>query len=96
MLEHGAVEEARRALDLCADRAAPGWSGIGCAELFSFMRGEIGLAGAVDLWLRNTRAYAKRQITWFKKDPRLVWFSPDQTNEIIRAARQFLTCCKNS
>ena len=42
-------------------------------------------------WLRNTRAYAKRQITWFKKDPRLVWFSPEQTQEAINTTRQFLT-----
>ena len=45
----------------------------------------------MDLWLRNTRAYAKRQITWFKKDPRLVWFSPEQTQEAINTTRQFLT-----
>lgn len=91
MLEEGAVEEARRALAICADRDAPGWSGIGCSELFAFVRGEISLPEAMELWLRNTRAYAKRQITWFKKDTRLTWFSPDQTDEIIHAVRQFLT-----
>ena len=91
MLEEGAVEEARRALGICADRDAPGWSGIGCAELFAFVRGEISLPETMELWLRNTRVYAKRQITWFKKDTRLTWFSPDQADEIIHAARQFLT-----
>ena len=91
MLEQGAVNEARQALEMCSDRAAPGWSGIGCAELYSFLQGESTLDETLDLWLRNTRAYAKRQITWFKKDPRLAWFSPDQAPEIIDAARQFLT-----
>ena len=91
MLEHGALDEARQALSICADRAAPGWSGIGCAELHSFLQGGISLDEAMDLWLRNTRAYAKRQITWFKKDPRLVWFSPEQTQEAINTTRQFLT-----
>ena len=91
MLEQGAAEEARQALDSCADRNAPGWSGIGCAELFAFVQGEMDLSETMELWLRNTRAYAKRQITWFKKDTRLTWFSPDQADEIIHAARQFLT-----
>ena len=91
MLGLGAVEEARRALDLCANRNAPGWSGIGCAELFAFVQGETSLPETMELWLRNTRAYAKRQITWFKKDTRLTWFSPDQVDEIIYVARQFLT-----
>ena len=90
MLEKGALEEAERAMSHCADRTASGWSGIGCAELFSQVHGEISLAETVDLWLRNTRAYAKRQLTWFKKDRGMVWFSPDQTDVFRQAARQFI------
>ncbi len=90
MLEQGALEEARRALEVCVVREAPGWSGIGCAELYSFLQGEITLAEAKELWRRNTRAYAKRQITWFKKDASIHWFSPEQVDGILRLARQFL------
>lgn len=90
MLEQGALEEARRALTHCADRSAPGWSGIGCAELYAFLHGELDLAGVRELWRRNTRAYAKRQMTWFKKDASLLWFSPEQDEDILRVARQFL------
>ena len=89
-LEKGAIEEARQALINCRDPKAPGWSGIGCAELFSFVRGEAGLEQTLDLWLRNTRAYAKRQMTWFKKDIAMRWFSPNNLDSIIGEARQFL------
>lgn len=90
MLEKGAVDEARRAFGHCLDPKAPGWSGIGCAELFSFVRGEAGLEQTLDLWLRNTRAYAKRQMTWFKKDMNILWFSPDDLDAILREAGRFL------
>ena len=90
MLASGAVEEARRALTHCRDPRAPGWSGIGCAELFSFVHGELGLEQTLDLWLRNTRAYAKRQMTWFKKDTNIHWFSPDDLGAILREAGRFL------
>ena len=90
MLDDGALDEARLALARCAERTAPGWSGIGCAELYAFLNGEISLDEARELWLRNTRAYAKRQLTWFKKDRSMLWFSPEQQDDTLRAARQFL------
>ena len=49
--------------------AAPGWSGIGCAEVLAHLRGELSLADCRALWLRHTRAYAKRQLTWFRGPP---------------------------
>ncbi|MEF2144443.1 MAG: tRNA (adenosine(37)-N6)-dimethylallyltransferase MiaA [Desulfovibrionaceae bacterium] len=68
MLDMGALEEAREALAKCPDPKAPGWSGIGCAELLAHLRGEISLERARDIWERNTRAYAKRQLTWCRKE----------------------------
>ena len=90
MLEKGAIEEARQAFIKCCEPKAPGWSGIGCAELFSFVRGEADLEHTLDLWLRNTRAYAKRQMTWFKKDTAIRWFSPNSLDPILNEARHFL------
>ena len=91
MLEAGAVQEAEKALRICPDRAAPGWSGIGCAELWRFLAGEISLAECTELWRRNTRAYAKRQLTWFRARPGLVWRRPEQAGEMLQAARAWLT-----
>lgn len=90
MLAAGALDEARRAMGRCPDPAAPGWSGIGCAELLRHLRGELSLDEAKELWLRNTRAYAKRQLTWFAKEEAVQWFDPADIPGMIRAARDFL------
>jgi len=90
MLAAGALDEARRALARCPDRSAPGWTGIGCAELGAHLAGELDLEAACALWLRNTRAYAKRQMTWFKRDAAIRWFAPGQEPALVEAARHFL------
>lgn len=73
MLERGAVDEVRRAWEHTPDREAPGFSGIGCAELLAHILGEADLVETCELWYRNTRAYAKRQLTWFAKEPGVRW-----------------------
>ncbi|MDL2313450.1 tRNA (adenosine(37)-N6)-dimethylallyltransferase MiaA [Desulfovibrio sp. OttesenSCG-928-C14] len=90
MLEAGALEEARAALELCADPSAPGWSGIGCAELYRHLAGELPLPECKALWLKNTRAYAKRQLTWFRSEKELEWFRPGQEGALARRALAWL------
>ena len=87
MLESGAMDEAAQALKNCDDDNAPGWTGIGCAEALAFLRGRLSLDACRDLWLRNTRAYAKRQLTWFRARPEAVWLPPDDVDAVVRAAR---------
>lgn len=50
---------------------------IGYAELFDFFAGLCGIGEAVENIKRHTRNYAKRQLTWFKRDPRTIWLEPD-------------------
>jgi tRNA dimethylallyltransferase len=76
MVEQGALEEIREAWEEVPDRNAPGFSGIGCPELLAHLHGECSLESAKAQWLKNTRAYAKRQRTWFKRDREIVWRSP--------------------
>ncbi len=83
MLDAGALQEARAALARCTDPEAPGWSGIGCAELYRHLRGELSLDECRALWLKNTRAYAKRQLTWFRADKDITWFRPGQAADIV-------------
>lgn len=54
---------------------------VGYAELFDYVAGETGLEVATELIKRNTRRYAKRQLTWFRRDPDNVWISTVQTEE---------------
>ena len=84
MLEAGALEEAGAALLHCRNPEAPGWSGIGCAEVYAYLSGALGLDECRALWLKNTRAYAKRQYTWFRSDKSIRWFSPERTEDIMK------------
>ncbi|MCD0490301.1 tRNA (adenosine(37)-N6)-dimethylallyltransferase MiaA [Pedobacter sp. MC2016-14] len=56
---------------------------VGYTELFDFLDGNIQLQEAIDQIKQNTRRFAKRQLTWFRKDEETKWFEPSQTTEII-------------
>lgn len=79
MLEQGLLKEAKEVYHF---KHHPALKTVGYQELFSFFDGEIDFNEAVELIKRNSRRYAKRQITWFKKTPEIKWFSPEQKKEI--------------
>lgn len=83
MLEAGALEEARSEYAVYPEGTLPGWSGIGCRELHLYLSGVLSLDAARELWIKNTRAYAKRQLTWFNADSRIQWFAPNEGKEIL-------------
>jgi tRNA dimethylallyltransferase len=56
---------------------------VGYKELFEYFDGNITKEKAVELIKRNTRHYAKRQLSWFERDKEIRWFHPDNVNEII-------------
>jgi tRNA dimethylallyltransferase len=56
---------------------------VGYTEVFGFLDGQYNEAEMIRLLKRNSRRYAKRQITWFSKDPQISWFHPDDYNQII-------------
>ncbi|MES2593257.1 MAG: tRNA (adenosine(37)-N6)-dimethylallyltransferase MiaA [Bacteroidota bacterium] len=56
---------------------------VGYKELFDVLENKIDLKTAVELIKQNTRRFAKRQLTWFRRDEEMKWFEPDQLNEII-------------
>jgi len=91
MLAAGALEEIRLAVAASSGTDSPGLSGIGCAELAACLRGELSLDEAKVLWLKNTKAYAKRQLTWFNKEPGVHWFAPDQVEAMTELARDWLS-----
>jgi tRNA dimethylallyltransferase len=55
---------------------------VGYQEIFDFMDGKYDKDEAIRLLKRNTRRYAKRQLTWFKRDPEMKWFHPDEIDNI--------------
>ncbi len=56
---------------------------VGYKELFDYLNNKTDLQTAIDLIKQNTRHYAKRQMTWFKKDDDMKWFAPDEENAIL-------------
>ena len=90
MLEQGALAEVERAYVAHPERTVPGFSGIGCPELLSVLVDGADLEEAKIAWLRNTRAYAKRQLTWFRKDADIAWFAPDDGEAMIARAGTFV------
>jgi len=64
---------------------------VGYAELFDHLEGKMSLEKAVEQIKINTRQYAKRQMTWFKKDPAFRWFSPGEMNLIFEWVEERLS-----
>ncbi len=80
MMAQGLEAEARALYPL---RELPSLQTVGYRELFSCFDGEYGLDRAVELIKRNSRRYAKRQLTWFNRDADIRWFNPSEQNKII-------------
>ena len=68
----------------------PSMSSIGYKQIGNFLRNEATIEEAVELFKRDTRRYAKRQETWFKRDKRIVWISPEDVVEAQKMVTKFL------
>ena len=80
MLVQGLVEEVK---GLLACKQLNALQTVGYKEIFDHLNGNISLERAVELIKQNSRHYAKRQLTWFKKDPDIKWFTPGVALEDI-------------
>lgn len=80
MMADGLLEEARAMLPF---REANALNTVGYKEMFKVIDGEWPLDMAVERMKKNTRVYAKKQLTWFAKDPDIHWFHPDDKEKIF-------------
>jgi len=80
MVEEGLLEEAKALFEF---RDLNSLNTVGYKELFEHFKGHISLEKAIELIKRNSRHYAKRQLSWFRRDEKIQWFHPDQEDEII-------------
>jgi tRNA dimethylallyltransferase len=85
MMEAGLLEEVKSMYEF---RNLNSLNTVGYKELFLFLDGKCSLDEAIDLIQRNTRRYARKQLTWFRRDPEINWFEPDQVSEIIALINQ--------
>ena len=80
MMQKGLLEEAEALYPM---RELNALNTVGYKELFEYFNGRWSLDEAVERIKGNTRRYARKQLTWYKKDPPIHWFHPDQKKEII-------------
>jgi tRNA dimethylallyltransferase len=77
MLAGGMMQEVRRLLAAGHDQTAPGMAGIGYRQMVAVLGGRLAEAEALRLMIRDTQRYAKRQMTWFAREPGIQWLDVD-------------------
>jgi tRNA dimethylallyltransferase len=88
MMNEGLLQEAT---ELFPQRQLNALQTVGYSELFEHLEGKISLSKATELIKQHTRNYAKRQLTWFRKDPEVNWFAPHEYEAITRFCALKLT-----
>ncbi|MCX2493392.1 tRNA (adenosine(37)-N6)-dimethylallyltransferase MiaA [Pedobacter sp. PF22-3] len=88
MMADGLVDEVK---SLISFRKYNALNTVGYSEFFDYLDGKLTLADAVAAIKQNTRRFAKRQLTWFRKDEEINWFEPDERTDIIHFVTNKIT-----
>jgi tRNA dimethylallyltransferase len=81
MVEQGLIEEVQALYESGYDRNLVSMQGLGYKEIISYLEGECTLDEAVYILKRDTRHFAKRQLTWFKREKEVIWINKNEYNE---------------
>jgi tRNA dimethylallyltransferase len=90
MIEKGWIEEVKNLLEKGYSPELKPFKAIGYKYIIQYLQGKISLEKAIELIQRDTRRYAKRQLTWFKKEPDIYWFNPDEKERILNFLKEKL------
>jgi tRNA dimethylallyltransferase len=90
MMEKGFLEEVRGLLQKGYASELKAMKSLGYRHLTAVLEKGRDVNQALDELKRDTRHYAKRQITWLAKEPNLIWFSPEEFDKVRRTAMNFL------
>jgi tRNA dimethylallyltransferase len=94
MLARGMMDEVRRLLEAGHEEARPPMDGIGYRQLALAVRGRMTVEEALRLMIRDTTRYAKRQMTWFQREPEIRWLDVDEAGGVegtAEAVRKHIT-----
>jgi tRNA dimethylallyltransferase len=86
MISDGLVEEVENILNQGYDKSLNSLNTVGYKEIISYLEGDISLDRAIELIKRNTRHYAKRQMTWFNADKRIKWYKISSYDDLDKLA----------
>lgn len=78
MLQQGLVEEVNALKEMGCHRGMVSMQGLGYKEILAFLENEISLETAVEILKRDTRHFAKRQLTWFRREQDVIWVNKDE------------------
>jgi tRNA dimethylallyltransferase len=92
MIERGIVDEVRNLLSRGYEEKARALHFLGYKHIIGYIGGRLTLEEALRLMQRDTRNFAKRQITWFRAEKDIEWFSPQAEESILGRIRDFLGC----
>ena len=81
MIKNGLIEECIRLKNMGYTSSMQSMQGIGYKEIFYYLENKISLNEAIELIKKGSRNYAKRQLTWFRRDPRAIFLDKDTLNE---------------
>ncbi|MGN0515276.1 MAG: tRNA (adenosine(37)-N6)-dimethylallyltransferase MiaA [Lachnospiraceae bacterium] len=91
MISDGLVDEVKRLKEMGCTKDMVSMKGLGYKEILSYLDGEITLDEAVYILKRDTRHFAKRQITWFKREKDVIWMNyPDFDNDKVKMQEEML------
>ncbi|MDK2871902.1 MAG: tRNA dimethylallyltransferase [bacterium] len=90
MISKGLVEEVRGLLDMGYSPDLPALRGHGYREICDYFKGKCSLERAIDEIKKDTRNYAKRQLTWFRKWKDVEWFHPDESDKVVTRVGRWL------
>jgi tRNA dimethylallyltransferase len=91
MISNGLVEEVESILHQGYSGTLNSLNSVGYKEIIAYIKNEISLETAISLIKRNTRRYAKRQMTWFRKDDRIHWFGVKNELDLVKIKNEILT-----
>ncbi|MDF2839496.1 MAG: tRNA delta(2)-isopentenylpyrophosphate transferase [Clostridia bacterium] len=81
MIEKGLINEVRGLLDMGYSRDLVSMQALGYKEIVQYLEGELSLDEAMFILKRDSRHYAKRQLTWFRRDERIKWFDVEEYDD---------------
>lgn len=95
MLAVGLVDEVKELLSLGYKESLISMQGLGYKEIVKYLKGEYTYEEAVEILKRDTRHFAKRQLTWFRRDDRIKWFTVEEYETIDLLEADMLTYLKS-
>ena len=93
MVQEGLVSEVQKLLNMGCQRESTAMQGLGYKEIIDYLQGEISLEEAIYRIKRDTRHFAKRQLTWFRREKEVIWIDKDKFAYDDQSMIKYMLAC---